>query len=396
MKHKITICALLVIFFVACGGDITLKWDCQDVNMKQPKGLVLNVYVENSGSMNGYACDGSEFKDAVYDYVSKLSSCVQQTHLNFINSKVVPSREGLHDFIWGLTPNTIGKGDGSHANSQISNMLKTILAQTDKKAVSVFISDCILDVPQGAANSFFHLAQTDIGNAVRSRLVSDHDFAIEIIQLESKFSGNYFGADGVTKLSGQKRPYYIWVMGDKQNIAWLNSQISLTSIPHGYLHCVAFSAPSQVGFDLFNQFLKTDTKQNSKDRKLVIKTKVNDGYKVLVKCNLYPALIDPQTLKDGSAIKTNDAMVTIVKAVTIDDNHWPHQIELSIGPNFKKGQMLTITNDVPAWVGQSNDDSGKDVLRNLDKTSGIKYIIQGVADAYSSYKQKGTIKFNIQ
>ena len=151
--------------------------------MKQPKGLVLNVYVENSGSMNGYACDGSEFKDAVYDYVSKLSSCVQQTHLNFINSKVVPSREGLHDFIWGLTPNTIGKGDGSHANSQISNMLKTILAQTDKKAVSVFISDCILDVPQGAANSFFHLAQTDIGNAVRSRLVSDHDFAIEIIQL---------------------------------------------------------------------------------------------------------------------------------------------------------------------------------------------------------------------
>lgn len=396
MNNRALIVIMMLILLTACGGSITLKWNRQDVKIQQPKGLVLNVYVENSGSMNGYVCDGSEFKDAIYDYVSKLSSCSKQTNLNFINTQIVPSGHDLHNFIWNLNPQNIGKDGGSHANSQISNMLAAILKQINKNTVSVFISDCILDVPQGESTGFFHLAQTDIGNAIRSRLVGDNDFAVEIIQLESKFSGNYYGTDGVTKLSGQKRPYYIWVMGDKQNLAWLNSQIRLSTIPHGYKHCVAFSSPSKVSFDIFNQFSKTDVKKASQGRKLSIKTKVDGGYKVLVKCNLYPALIDQLTLKDGSAIKTNDTKVALVKAFETGDEHWPHQLELSIGSNFKKGQMLTITNTVPAWVSHSNDDSGKDITKHLDKTSGIKYIIQGVADAYSGYKDKGCIKFTIQ
>lgn len=382
---------------MSCGDSITLKWNRHDVKILQPKNLALNVYLENSGSMNGYVCQGSEFKDAIYDYVSKLSSCANQTHLNFINTKIVSTNQSLHNFIWNLTPKTIGKDGGNHANSQISDMLKMILDQTTKNTVSVFISDCILDVPQGDANGFFHLAQTDISNVVRKQLINNNNFAVEIIQLESKFIGNYYGNDGITKLSGQKRPYYIWVIGNKQNIAWLNSQISLSSIPHGYKHCAAFSTPSDISFNLYNQFSKTDARNQSQNRELDIKNKVDGGYKVLVKCNLYPTLIDTKTLIEMSGIKTNDARVTIVRAsATKNDELWPHQIELSIGTNFKKGQQLTITNDIPKWAEESNDDSGMKILKNINKTSGIKYIIQGVADAYGKYKDKGAIKFTIE
>ena len=31
---------------------------------------------------------------------------------------------------------------------------------------------------------------------------------------------------------------------------------------------------------------------------------------------------------------------------------------------------------------QTNEDIGEDIKNNIDKTTGIKYIIQGVADAY--------------
>ena len=37
---------------------------------------------------------------------------------------------------------------------------------------------------------------------------------------------------------------------------------------------------------------------------------------------------------------------------------------------------------MPNWVFESNDENGKNVNDNLNKTTGIKYLIEGVADAY--------------
>lgn len=37
----------------------------------------LKVFIENSGSMDGYMCNGSQLKDALYDYVSDLNREVQ-------------------------------------------------------------------------------------------------------------------------------------------------------------------------------------------------------------------------------------------------------------------------------------------------------------------------------
>ena len=50
---------------------------------------------------------------------------------------------------------------------------------------------------------------------------------------------------------------------------------------------------------------------------------------------------------------------------------------------------------IPKWVQQSNDETGLDVKNNLNKTTGIKYIIQGVADAYKDEEVYTTCEFNI-
>ena len=49
----------------------------------------------------------------------------------------------------------------------------------------------------------------------------------------------------------------------------------------------------------------------------------------------------------------------------------------------------------PDWLENANDDSGREVTMNMDKTTGIKYIVQGVADAYKSNKELAEIKFVI-
>jgi hypothetical protein len=47
----------------------------------------------------------------------------------------------------------------------------------------------------------------------------------------------------------------------------------------------------------------------------------------------------------------------------------------------------------PDWLEEANDDSGKDVRNNINKTTGIKYLVQGVADAYKKQEQLVDFKF---
>ncbi len=64
---RLLIFFLSLTFLVSC-DDFRINWESQNYPIKKvsPK---LKVYIENSGSMDGYMCEGSELKDAVYDYI---------------------------------------------------------------------------------------------------------------------------------------------------------------------------------------------------------------------------------------------------------------------------------------------------------------------------------------
>lgn len=60
------------------------------------------------------------------------------------------------------------------------------------------------------------------------------------------------------------------------------------------------------------------------------------------------------------------------------------------------GEKLSLVSlEKPDWLENANDNLGREVIKNMDKTTGIKYIIQGVADAYKSNKELAEIKFVI-
>ena len=51
---------------------------------------------------------------------------------------------------------------------------------------------------------------------------------------------------------------------------------------------------------------------------------------------------------------------------------------------------------MPTWVDEVNDDSGSDIRKNMNKTTGIKYLIKGVSDAYKDCTNLATIDFRIK
>ena len=65
-KFKTTILFVIIVFLnISCGSrNVTVTWD----SVQQPvlsNNFNLKVYIENSGSMDGYMCNGSELKDAI-------------------------------------------------------------------------------------------------------------------------------------------------------------------------------------------------------------------------------------------------------------------------------------------------------------------------------------------
>lgn len=59
--------------------------------------LQVNLYVENSGSMDGYMHDGYAFKDAVFGYMTSINKFVGDTKFYYINSKILPNNISLEN-----------------------------------------------------------------------------------------------------------------------------------------------------------------------------------------------------------------------------------------------------------------------------------------------------------
>ena len=183
----IVLCGILVPFLI--GGDdgkYVVSFD-EVAPIKSYKPSKVKLYVENSGSMDGYMFNGSELKDAVYSYVSGLSTHSDTTELYFVNSGVYQVKAPLHDVIYAMSPATFHNSPGNKANTDIADIFNMVLDQIEKNSVSVLVTDAILDLPKGAT-AFFRTKQTQIKSIFENYLKANPNFAIEIYRMSSRFN----------------------------------------------------------------------------------------------------------------------------------------------------------------------------------------------------------------
>lgn len=77
---------------------------------------------------------------------------------------------------------------------------------------------------------------------------------------------------------------------------------------------------------------------------------------------------------------------------------YTHILTLAISKNTKPcSETISFAPPaMPTWVDEVNDDSGSDIRKNMNKTTGIKYLIKGVSDAYKDNTNLATIDFRIK
>lgn len=385
----IVICTIIVIAVISTcvggGSKIKLKWDAVLPPKEINDSIELKVYVENSGSMDAYMCAGSNLKDAVFDYVSDLKQLTTSCSLYYINSKVIPYNGELNSYIKDLTPQSFAKAGGGRSNTDLRDIFEKIIRANGKQTVSVFVSDCILDIPENAID-FFGNCQVSIKNTFNEALSANPGLGVEIIKLESKFEGYWYCGHNRELLKDVKRPYYIWVIGDQRYLADFNKKVPVENIIGGIKEYCAYAAPQRIPFDITKSTYVTNHSG-----------KIN----VEVLINLRGSLQSGTMCKNTALYKSaNPAQVTVasVNEITDASNRYSHVVTLEIeNPETLRSETLTFSYPhLAKWVSESNDTIGANVKENLDRTTGLKALIKGVAEAYKNSTTYGSVSFELK
>lgn len=397
MKKPIIISGLSIILisvlfgiFTSCSSKIEVSSEPVVSTLKNDK-PVLNVYIENSGSMDGYMCNGSELKDCVYDYISDLNRYTDETNLNYINSTVIPYKGDLKTYIKTLNPNSFKLAGGNRSNTELDVVIGKVLENVTDSSVCILVSDFILDVPSKDAQNFLNNTAISIKDEIISAQKRVPNLGVEILKFSSKFNGKYFYPNGtVEELKDVKRPYYIWIFGDKDYLAQLNTDVPFSQLVKYDLKGIAsFTNKSNVPFEIKNQ---SGTSQ--------VVVPAHGDYHVMIRADFRSTLQPDGVIQDTSNFSFNNNTIQINGIYPISDKKesYTHFIKFTIPKGTQIAQeMLTFSSPkMPSWVSASNDDTGANINDNLDKTTGIKYLIQGVADAFRSETICTTMQFNVK
>lgn len=336
------------------------------------KNIELNVYIENSGSMNGFVIPGADFTDDLYRYISRISRYSDKTNLNYINSKIIPISENQETFFQNLSAASFKAAGGDTEYSDIVTMMKAMLAAAKNNTVSIFASDCILDLDKGDPSIFFKQKQTTLTEIITDYRAKHPDFGIRVLCLQSNFRGFLFPANGPVKINN-KRPYYIWIFGPQSLIGKLMKNVPDTDMAGHILHSVAYSSATTIP-----NTIGRDNGSISNDGSVIIN---NNNMNFDLYLDLTNTLKDETILNKTTSYEVSPYL-TVEKITKIQNpkSKYSHILKINLRSASNASNLFVgmKNNNVPSWVNEQNDETGN----RLKTTCGIKYLITGIKEAF--------------
>lgn len=359
---------------------------------------IVNVYLENSGSMNGYVDNGQTlFQQDVFNYLCDIhiSEIASEMNLHFINSEIIKKGSVIAAFIKNLTPNSFKTSGGQTATTDIADMFKQVLEHTDNNTVSVFISDCIFS-PGSIANPEAYLANQQVGikKSIADHLSKYPDFSVVVYQLYSNFKGTYYDYKNRGRYYNGERPYYIWVMGHTAHIAKLRAKIpndKFSGSGVANMWCASSHAVTNVPYSVVPKAVKGDFRRNGNNAMSRIKKENGEfAFKVTANLDELELLLGNDYLMDSNNYSrlinkydTNEWYIGIERNSN-SSSPATHNITLGTSQNALNGNLsVALCCKAPKWAYELTDsDDSTLTSENSKKTYGLKYMIDGVQQAF--------------
>ena len=394
---------------------------------------VINVYIENSGSMDGYLKGNTEFKAAIGNLLAKLPYYYDEKDisLRFINSKIdsiSTTKADLSSFVKEIDMYWAEGLKIRSSTTNLNNIFKDILSQTDSKTISILFSDCIYSISKGGVEELLNYEKSLTMNRFLMKSKQEKvDLATIILKMKSKFDGKYFpytGDNDWFKIN-MERPYYICVIGNQDILNDFNQKIDMKVEKIGYDNRYVLSSEDPKGIyysvlqSTYNKGrFKPLRKESGKDyihgieNVKLARSGENLTFAIAVDfsslqvendyiCNLanYTVTTDNFEVAGVSPIILKEIMTNDLK--TIESGKPTHVIVLKAKTKAISDVSFALKKQIPQWVYDSDtyDDThpekGDDEKENKktwntepanlkDKTFGLRYWVEGISEAYET------------
>lgn len=427
-KYLYSILPFLLLTTWGCGGrpDVPSNKSIKAHKEEALPAPTIKVYIENSGSMDGYVKGVTDFENAVYSYLSDLqladlgqkdsTSHKNRLELNYINSKVLTHKSDIEEFIRKLEPATFKMRGGNRNTSDMSDILDAILNRMESpNDVSIFVSDCIFSPgkrykPQDNADEYLVAQQIGIRNHLTEHLMKNPKLAVIVMRLISQFDGNYYNKFDDPTYIKDKRPFYICLFGNKKQLKRIMNEINKDRIVGSGVQNIFMlsKANSELNYGLLlpqcvGEFIPD--KANPKTTVTGAKPEKNGGisqFQLAVGVDYSHYLLEETYLMNANNYSiSNKAYTLAISKNSTSNSTYTHVLKLNLNQQIiSKGNIkITLLNRLPEWIAQYTDESGLDINAPgaMEKTYGFKYLMQGIYDAYSTEQEKyGSITINIK
>ena len=379
----------------------------------------VKIFIENSGSMDGYVLNTTEFEAALSDLLVQIQYHYNNENLkvNFINTKVYPSQlKEVNDFVTALEPSKAPYNVGNRTVSKLNEILKIILDSTRQDNISIFVSDCIYSLESNKDTEGALEFQKSLTKGAFLQKSKEFDFATIILKMNSKFNGKYWKKDNTfEQLTNSYRPYYIWFVGSNELLNGFANKINLKDLK-GFKNSYFLSNANSRKTPFFTVLKETNKvgsfKQADRDVKDVKSIKgvefeggtlqfsiaidlsnipVDSAYLTTLKNYVVP---DGFTVKSIEKIDRNK--LSQRDFVTVEKSPATHFITVSTTSKFTVQDLkLELSNRIPEWIKESSTPDDRDIKNKLDKTFGLSYLVEGVSEAYATQNPEQTSYFKI-
>lgn len=359
---------------------------------------VVNVYVENSGSMDGFVKGVTDFEAAVYNYLSdiKISDLTDSLNLYYINSEVISYAKDadvdvIEDFIKKLEPSEFKKRGGDRGKSDIADVIRSILKETNENDISILITDGIFspgrDLSGNPVNADEYLKNQEVGikTAIASQLKKQPNFAVIVYQLVSRFDGTFYNKIDTRIPCQANLPFYIWIFGQSSDLAQLRSMVPEDRFEgSGVQRMVSFTSSQDVDYEVIKS--SNMSKKSGQHEVVGLTANRNGDMRFSVNVNLKSFLLDEYYLDNINNYEISDKDYTLNVGAKQEQTKYSHVLSFTINKNKRKNGQLDVKLKMskPDW-SDVNDDEGETYV--IGKTYGIKYQIDGVYSAFS-FKNK--------
>lgn len=410
--------AYLIKYFTAKGLALAPSDIWQPTNQSSvASGFTIDVFLENSASMDGYVNTSSTaFKATVLDLLTNLknSASTDTLNLSYINSTVIPvkiaaTKEDITDFYQNLNTANFRTQGGKRGSSDIGQMLRQILSQSDAGHLSVLVSDYVFS--PGGKNAATYLAgqRSQIRSEFLAAKNRNPDLSVAILQGLATFQGTYYDRnDQEHKNLDTERPYYVWLIGSSAQIRTLMDSKILEQTRNAYTNKLVIQSATEAEQPNFKiqyrprigefdakalpQGIIADAQASRDDRTRGI-------FEFHVAVDFSNSRQDVSYFLDSTNYQVSNKAYSLKIKPIMDKNDvslngYSHILTLRTNELKEEPLMIEVTGKVPQWVYSSTSEDDTQIEADANeagKTFGFSYLVEGVADAFYPRAQNNTL-----